>query len=66
MSLINKFKSASKFQKRGIVYGSVACVGLLYELLFHDPVRNTVLFLWFGLIIISIGIFFTLKDENQS
>ena len=66
MSLLTKFKSTGKFQKRGIVYGAVACVGVLYEIIFHDPIRSTVLFLWFGLIIISVGIIFTLKDENQS
>ena len=66
MSLIDKFKSVGKFQKRAIIYGSIAFLGIFYEILFHDPIRSTVLFLWFGLIIISIGIFFTLKDENQS
>jgi hypothetical protein len=65
-SLINKFKSAGRIQKRGIIYISIAIIGLLYEFTFHNPIRTAILFLWFGLIIISIGIIFTIKDENPS
>ena len=66
MSFLTKFKTAGRFQKRGIIYISIAIIGLLYEIIFHGPIRTTVLFLWFGLIVISIGIIFIIKDEDPS
>lgn len=67
MYLKSKFKSIGKFQKRGIIYITIASFGILYEIMFHRPIRTTVMFLWFGLIIIAIGIIFTLKEnENKS
>lgn len=65
MQLWAKFKSAGRFQKRGVIYITIACTGMLYEILFHNPIRMTVLVLWFSLIVISIGIIFTLHDPNR-
>jgi predicted membrane channel-forming protein YqfA (hemolysin III family) len=47
-----------------MIYIVIATVGILYELLFVNPVRPIPILLWLGLIGISIIIILTLKDST--
>ena len=64
-SLVDKFKRAGSYKKRGIIYMSVAVLFMLYEFIFHHPPRLSVLLLWFGLIVIAIFVMTILKDPEQ-
>lgn len=64
-SLIEKFKAIDSYKKRGIIYIAVAVIFMVYEFLAHRPPRLTVLLLWFGLVVISIFIMTTLKDQRH-
>jgi predicted membrane channel-forming protein YqfA (hemolysin III family) len=52
------------YRKRGMIYIAIATAGILYELLFVNPVRPIPILLWLGLIGLSIIIILTLKDST--
>lgn len=64
-SLIDKFKDADSYKKRGIIYISIAVIFLLYEFVSHQPPRMPVLLLWLGVIMIAVFVMTTLKDPRK-
>ena len=64
-SLLEKYKAADSYKKRGVIYISIAVIFMSYEFIFHRPPRLTVLLLWFGLVVIAVFVMTTLKDPRR-
>ena len=59
-----RYKNAPAYKKRGIIYIVISLSFLLYELSRSSP-RQTVIFLWAGVILLAIIIMTTLKDPHR-
>jgi hypothetical protein len=64
-NLLNRYKSAGSFKKRGIIYISIAVLFLLYELIFSRPIRTIVVLLWIGVIFIGVAVLTQFKDHDR-
>lgn len=64
-TLLEKYKSADSYKKRGIIYISIALIFLLYEIFGMASPRIPVILLWLGVIFIALVIMTTLKDPRQ-
>ena len=65
MRILEKFKKMDSYRRRGIIYISISLCGILYELLFVSPIRQKVVLLWLGVILIGVVVMLTLKDSEQ-
>ncbi len=63
ISLLKKFKALDGFVKRGIIYCTIATLGISYELLFVRPIRPTVIILWTGVIGIGVIVILMLRKD---
>jgi len=61
----DRWTQAGRFGKRGVIYVAISLAGLLYELVWDDPVKWFAVIMW--LIILSLGIYLLLfmKDAPQ-
>jgi hypothetical protein len=64
-NLLNQYKAASSFKKRGIIYISIGVLFLSYELFFSKPIRTIVVLLWIGVIFIGVAVLTQLKDHDR-
>jgi hypothetical protein len=64
-SLMERYKDADSYKKRGIIYISIAVAFMIYEFILHQPPRLLVLLLWLGVIIIAVFVMTTLKDPRK-
>ena len=53
------------FRKRGIIYFTIAALGIFYEVFFSNRVRVEVVLLWLGVAGIGVIVMLTLKDEHK-
>jgi len=63
-NVIDRYKKAHAYKKRGVIYIIVASAFLIYELTRSSP-RLIVLLLWGGVIALAIVVMTTLKDPRQ-
>jgi hypothetical protein len=64
-NLIDRYKAAGSFKKRGIIYISIAALFISFELMFSRPVRPIVVMLWIGVVIIGVIVLTQFKDKNR-
>ncbi len=60
-----RWTQAGRFSKRGFIYVAISLAGLLYELIWDDPVKWFAVIIW--LIILGLGIYLLLfmKDAPR-
>jgi hypothetical protein len=64
-SIVEKFKAADPYRKRGIVYSAVSLLGMSHEIIFVKPSRPTVLILWICVMGIGVIVLTTLKGPKN-
>ena len=63
--MINKEFWKDGYKRRAAIYIACGTAGLVYEFIFHQPVRTIVALLWAGVVGIGILVWTTFKDRRS-